>query len=145
MSNPEPDIAEANRLYWDTEESVANIADRLDVSRRALYEAVHPLDTGATCASCGGHLTFENRSSRKLGAAVCPACGAEEQVEPGRARAAAEAGAPPLEVLRGDEPSDRMLDLRDPDLRHRAVVLGGAAIAGVAVGTVAAILAMRRD
>jgi predicted DNA-binding protein YlxM (UPF0122 family) len=30
--------AEANRLYWQTETSVAEIADKLNVSRRALYE-----------------------------------------------------------------------------------------------------------
>jgi hypothetical protein len=144
MSNFEHDNVEANRLYWDTDESVANIADRLDVSRRALYDAVHPLEAGASCAACGGQLTFENRSSRKLGVALCPSCGAEQHLEPGGARLATEPGTPSLEVLRGDEPSDR-IDLRDPDLRHRAVVLGSAAIAGVALGTVAAILAMRKD
>lgn len=145
MSNSEPDIVEANRLYWDTDESVANIADRLDVSRRALYDAVHPLETGASCAACGGRLAFENRSSRKMGVAACPECGAEEHLPQNLPDDAEASHSPPLEVVRGDAPSDRMLDLRDPDLRHRAVVLGGAAIAGVAVGTVAAILAMRRD
>lgn len=146
MSAHEPDVVEANRLYWETDDSVASIADRLDVSRRALYDAVQPLDAGTGCLACGDRLRFENRSGRKLGTAICPSCGAEQQVGVGDAVVSASADGPTLEVVRGDAPrSDRMLDLRDPDLRHRAVVLSGAAIAGVAVGTVAAILAMRRD
>jgi hypothetical protein len=146
MSNYDPDVVEANRLYWETDDSVASIADRLDVSRRALYGAVHPLTTGATCRSCGGELAFENRSARKLGVAICPGCGGSDQLlDPSNSAAAADAGAPPLTVVRGDGQPDRLLDLRDPDLRHRAVMLGGAAIAGVALGTVAAIIATRRD
>lgn len=146
----EPDIAEANRLYWETDDSVASIANRLDVSRRALYEAVQPISCGATCDSCGGDLAFENRSARKHGVAVCPVCGADAE-----AGAIAAAGAPAsrrpagpgpvLDVVRGDQRIDAILDLRDPGLRHRAVVLGSVAIAGVAVGTMAAIFAMRRD
>ena len=41
------DAAEANRLYWETEQSVADIAQQLDISRRALYGAVRPLPAGA--------------------------------------------------------------------------------------------------
>lgn len=145
MSAHEPDVVEANRLYWETEDSVASIADRLDVSRRALYDAVQPMRAGVGCPSCGDQLAFENRSGRKLGMAVCPSCGFEQQLEPEAEPAAAMSDGPALEVVRGDAPVDRLLDLRDPDLRHRAVVLGGAAIAGVALGTVAAMIAMRRD
>jgi hypothetical protein len=36
-------------------------------------------------------------------------------------------------------------DMREPDLRHRAMMLGSAAIAGVALGSVAAWLATRRE
>jgi hypothetical protein len=146
MDTHDPDIVEANRLYWETDESVASIADRLDVSRRALYDAVQPLSAGTSCVSCGGELAFENRSSRKLGVAICPSCGAEQHlgaVEP--VSAAARADTPQLGVVRDDVESAHVLDLSDPELRHRAVMLGGAAIAGVAIGTVAAILAMRRD
>lgn len=144
MPVDEPYIAEANRLYWETDDSVANIADRLDVSRRALYEAVRPISTGTMCEACGGELAFENRSARKQGMAVCPACDAERRgVTP--AVADPTAGAPIVDVVRGDPRVDAIVDLRDPELRHRAVVLGSVAIAGVAVGTMAAIFAMRRD
>lgn len=144
MPVDEPYIAEANRLYWETEDSVASIADRLDVSRRALYEAVRPMPTGTTCEACGGGLAYENRSARKQGAAVCAACDAERRgAAPAVVRPAA--GEPIIDVIRGDQRVDAIVDLRDPELRHRAVVLGSVAIAGVAVGTMAAIFAMRRD
>ncbi|MGH7552829.1 MAG: hypothetical protein ACREMQ_07345 [Longimicrobiales bacterium] len=148
MSAQEPDVVEANRLYWDTEDSVASIADRLDVSRRALYDAVQPLGAGVVCPSCGAQLSFENRSARKLGAAICRTCGMERQIDQDVNHdfvIESDAPAQAIAVLRGDSPADHVLDLRDPDLRHRAVVLGGAAIAGVAAGAMAAILAMRRD
>jgi hypothetical protein len=35
--------AEANRLYWETETSVADIAQQLELSRRSLYDSVDPL------------------------------------------------------------------------------------------------------
>jgi hypothetical protein len=145
MSARDPDVAEANRLYWETEASVASIADQLDVSRRALYDAVQPLSAGEVCTSCGAQLTFENRSARKLGVAVCPACGAEQQLAALESAPEGAADSPALAVVRPDSRADRVVDFRDPALRHRAVVLGGAAIAGVALGTVAAMLALRRD
>lgn len=151
MPVEEPYVAEANRLYWETDDSVARIADHLDVSRRALYDAVRPLSTGATCESCGGELTFENRSARKLGVTVCTACetdgraGANYRVDTGARPGRAGARTRALDLIRGDHRVDAIIDLRDPDLRHRAVVLGSVAIAGVAVGTMAAILATRRE
>jgi hypothetical protein len=134
--------AEANRLYWDTDASVAEIAEQLDLSRRALYGAVRPLPTGVSCALCGGELQYENRSARKSGQATCLECGGSEPVDE---ESAEEAVRPPLAVLARDPRDNGRTDMRDPDLRHRAVVLGGAAIAGVALGTVAAIIATRGD
>jgi hypothetical protein len=142
MTADEQGTAEANRLYWDTETSVAEIAEQLDLSRRALYGAVRPLPTGVSCARCGGELQYENRSARKSGQASCLACGSTEQVEEDIAD---DSVRPPLAVVAGDPRGDGRGDMREPDLRHRAVVLGGAAIAGVALGTVAAILATRGD
>jgi len=140
MTADERAIAEANRLYWETDESVAEIAGQLDLSRRALYDAVQPAATGAGCQRCGDELYFENRSARKARQAICHACGATESVDAGTAEAR-----PALSVVPGQGREDGIIDAREPDLRHRAVVLGGAAIAGVALGTVAALLATRRD
>lgn len=143
MQTDERAAAEANRLYWDSETPIAEIADRLDLSRRALYDAVEPVGAGARCDRCGGELQYGNRSARKSGYASCAECGAEEMVDPDESGAAG--AAPQLEVVAGDRPDSLREDMREPDLRHRAVVLGGAAIAGVALGTVAAWLATRRE
>jgi Zn ribbon nucleic-acid-binding protein len=135
---------EANRLYWETGTPVAEIADRLDLSRRALYEAIRPFEAGAACPQCGAGLSFANRSARRTGTAGCSECGHEQVIDGGpaatmRAAGQAQPGA------RGDDGLAAREDMRAPDLRQRAVVLGGAAIAGVALGTVAALWAIRRD
>jgi UDP-N-acetylmuramyl tripeptide synthase len=134
-----PDAGEANRLYWETDASVAEIATKLDLSRRALYEAVRPAPAGVSCVSCGQSVQYENRSARRLGQAFCPACGARQSIP------TAAIAEPPLAVVSGNARGDARALVRDDDIRHRAVLLGGAAIAGVAIGTVAALLAMRRD
>jgi predicted RNA-binding Zn-ribbon protein involved in translation (DUF1610 family) len=136
------DAAEANRLYWDTDTSVAEIAAKLDLSRRALYEAVEPAATGSACPECGQELRYENRSARRSGQATCQGCGAVEPVENAPM---GDAVSPGLSVVQGDARSDGRVFANEPDIRHRAVLLGGAAIAGVAIGTMAALIAMRRD
>lgn len=110
--------AEANRLYWESEDSVAEIADRLELSRRALYELVEPLPTGTSCETCGGPLTFENRSARTAGDAFCAICAAT-------GAAAAE------EDTEGEPVAELVLD---DEVHERALLVGGAAVAGVAIG-----------
>jgi hypothetical protein len=73
--------AEANRLYWESDISVADIAEQLDISRRALYGAVEPLPAGRVCALCGAGLVFENRSARTADQATCPACGGNGEID----------------------------------------------------------------
>lgn len=67
--------AEANRLYWETDASVSEIAERLDISRRALYDALRPRPTGDTCGACGALMVWENRSARTNGTTHCISCG----------------------------------------------------------------------
>ncbi len=131
-------VEEANRMYWETDASVADIATRLDLSRRGLYDAIRPQPAGFACAQCGASLHFENRSARRHGTAECASCGAKRTIP-------AEPNGPAQPVVRADARTDARALLRDPDVRHRAVMLGSAAIAGVAIGTVAALIAMRRD
>lgn len=140
-------IVEANRLYWETNTSVADIAEQFDVSRRALYDAVRPHPAGFDCPTCGQGLQYENRSARRDRQATCSECGVRIAV--------AEMDDPETEAmtdpqtdtdLRADARAyDSAEDARGNDLRGRAVLLGSAAIAGVAIGTVAALLARRRD
>jgi hypothetical protein len=106
--------AEANRRYWDTDESVGEIAERLQISRRALYEAVEPFPTGNNCPICGGPLSFENRSARTAGHATCPVCeeiGAQDSETP---------DASPAPII--------------DDVEERAFLVTGAALAGAAMG-----------
>ena len=128
--------AEANRLYWQTDQSVAQIADQLAVSRRALYELITPQGAGAACAQCGAVVVFVNRSAKSANLARCPDCGTEceitadandmqEHVPP------YVAGWPPAAAI-------------DPGLRARAVKMGSVAVAGAAVGAIAGLLIVRR-
>jgi hypothetical protein len=115
----EPSRPEANRLYWETETSVGRIADRLGVSRRALYELLDPAVAGGLCPDCGSPLLFQNRLARATGEAQCGSCGRPlhlagvprprplaERVGPGaatapRPRAATSPDAPPASSLPG--------------------------------------------
>jgi hypothetical protein len=119
MTPTDPAAAvEANRLYWESEDSVAEIADRLDLSRRALYELIEPLPTGAACDVCGGPLSFENRSARTAGDATCVVC--------------AETGATDEESVAAAQTTG--VAQFDIEARERALLVGGAAVAGAAMG-----------
>lgn len=139
---PEMQAADAaNRMYWESDVSVADIAARFDLSRRALYDVVRPLPAGVACDECGGELMFENRLGRSSGSAVCPACGASRQ---GIEGAAAAISATRDAESAGARASAAREDARGADIRQRAVLLSGAAIAGIAIGGVATWLARRR-
>ena len=92
---------ELNRLYWDSDESVAGIADRLGISRRALYEDLEPLPAGARCPDCDAALGYRNRTAAENREAECPACGREVQLDPAGA-----GPAPGAEPEAGDEGLD---------------------------------------
>lgn len=73
---------EINRLYWESDESVSDIGDRLDISRRALYDGIDPLPAGAPCPECGAGLGFRNRTSAENREAECAECGREVRLDP---------------------------------------------------------------
>jgi hypothetical protein len=124
---------EANRLYWDTDASVGEIANQLGMSRRALYEAVEPKPSGVPCQVCGTETMFANRSALASGSARCPSCDAETHL-PGP-RAERVQPAPHVEPA-----------LANGNTRTRiAVGLGGAALVGVVVGAIATLLLTHRD
>jgi hypothetical protein len=129
---------EANRLYWQTAKSVGDIAEKLGVSRRALYELIQPAPAGLQCGACGGDVVFSNRSAKSSNTGRCVQCGAEcdtgaESVVPGETLTPYAAGWP--RVIQHNEQND---------MRSRAFQLGGVAIAGAAVGAIAALLVTRR-
>lgn len=123
MSTQLEPAAQANHLYWQTENSVADIAEQLNLSRRALYDLLQPVPTGARCAVCGGELVYENRSARTANDASCAQCGMHENSE---IAAPAPQAANPTAI--------------DP----RTLRLGGAMIAGALLGVVATLVAVPR-
>lgn len=72
---------ELNRMYWESDASVSEIGDRLDISRRALYDGIEPLPAGAPCPECGAALGFRNRTSAEKGEAECAECGTEVRLD----------------------------------------------------------------
>jgi len=85
--------ARANALYWESDDSVNDIADRLDLSKGALYSLVEPLPADEACPECAGELEFPNRTAREKGYVSCPECGLEEELALVRAAAAEDGGA----------------------------------------------------
>lgn len=135
----EPASAEINRLYWETETSVADIAERLDVSRRALYDAIEPISAGKTCPVCGTMLQYANRSARESGQGACFVCatGSPQQQIPVESEA--------WTWSPGVRSADPAAAASDAALSARARRLGGAALLGAAIGAIATHLLVRRD
>ena len=119
---------EANRLYWETDMSVADIAERMGWSRRALYDAVEPLPSDVPCETCGTPLVFANRSARSSGTVTCYACAANEPATATRAGAS-------IEEMTAAEGRDR---------REHGYAVGGAAAAGLALGAALTLLLIPR-
>jgi hypothetical protein len=134
----EPSRTRLNRLYWESDASVGEIADRLEISRRALYDGIEPRPAGAPCPDCGGELGFRNRTAAQNREATCADCGREVALEPGipdpedpeAEREAAAGRLSPIQALRAPTGS--------------ALAMGGALLAGLALGAVAGYFLRRR-
>ena len=145
----------ANRLYWNSSETVDRIAGQLGMSRNSLYSAVRPAPAGVECPDCDGELVYPNRSSRLAGRALCLACDSTHAVADlppvgARARASAAAGAAGYEGReegygggRGVRPGGLREGLAAVE-PQRAALIGGAAVMGAVAGVAAATLLRRR-
>lgn len=138
----DPDTrAELNRLYWDSDASISEIADRLDISRRALYDGIEPLPAETACPECGGELAFRNRTALENREAECPECGHETRIEGVPRAADPEAAGVPTSPE--DHPSARSRERPLPDMGS-GPVLGTAFIAGMTVGAMLTYLLNKR-
>lgn len=131
MAERQDTDADINRLYWESDLPVAEIAERLGVSRRALYDGIRPRPAGIPCPSCGGELGFRNRRAAESREAECAACGTG-QVVPGSADGRGSAG-------RSKGSAEATPRRRPPQPDHApergsGPVLGAAMVAGLAVG-----------
>ena len=127
---------EANRLYWDSADSVAEISNRLGISRRALYDAIEPLGTGEECPSCGAELYYANRSAKAAGIARCLMCGNERGVDPDISH----------EDVGMIPPYGAGWPAAPAATRHlgdRAATIASLAVAGAVVGAIATVLVRR--
>lgn len=129
---------EINRLYWGSDASVGEIAERLGVSRRVLYDSIEPRPANGACPDCGGTLGFRNRTAAERREAFCPDCGHEGRLE----ESAAPAADPEIER------QERGATLAP--LPPRAIpssvsgpAVGGAMLVGLAVGAALGYLARR--
>ena len=129
---------EVNRLYWQTEDSVAEISNQLGISRRALYEVLEPLPAGVECSSCGAELHFANRSAKNAGIARCMVCGNESELESEISHDDVGIAPPYSAGLPGAKKAS------SNGMRDRAVMVAGFALAGVVVGAVATMLIRKR-
>lgn len=164
---------EVNRLYWESDASVGQIAERLGISRRALYDALTPWPADGVCPNCGAGLVYSNRSRRKADQPECPVCGLT--LEEAEAKVQVEAEEIMRDRLEGELDAEFEADLEaveadaaswaepDPEFeqewdagrmapfdteeivrRGRTLFIGAAALAGVVVGTLAVMLIRRR-
>ena len=98
----EPD-ARANELYWESDKSVNQIADEMELSKGMLYGMIRPLRTGLPCPRCSAELEYANRTARERGLISCRSCTLE--LEEG-ARSAPAPTAVPAPVLAPPAPLD---------------------------------------
>lgn len=77
----DPLAERANTLYWDSDASVNDIADDLDLSKGSLYGMIEPRGSSLACPDCGSELEYPNRTAREKGFLTCGECGLEEEEE----------------------------------------------------------------
>lgn len=117
----DPDLTRrANELYWGSDESVNQIAERLDLSKSGLYGMVGPLMSGSGCPVCGTEVEFANRTARDRDELECPACGWE-------------GGESETVALDGDGDDGARLPALPTDGEGRRALLGGVLL-GAAAG-----------
>ena len=85
MSSEHPDhdalSEEANRLYWESNQSVNQIGEALELSKGVLYGLIAAQPAGLPCPKCSEEMVFPNRTARDKGFLLCPECGMEEEVD----------------------------------------------------------------
>lgn len=151
MSNEKEDqdalFEEANRLYWESDQSVNQIGEELDLSKGVLYGLIAALPAGLPCPECGEEMVFPNRTARDKGFLACPDCGMEEEENAvrsfweGKGELPGEAGAAEGRPFtrRAGEAVQRAVNTgkeRVSNMSPRGRIIAGTALLGVAAGLV---------
>ncbi len=111
----------ANKLYWGSDTSVNQIAEKLDLSKGRLYGLLVPLPTGDACPDCGEETGYPNRTARDRNHAMCSSCANGVQPRGGKATTKPAATSSKAPARRGVSVD-------------RSKALLGAALLGVAAG-----------
>ena len=74
IDRSEEQAQEANDLYWGSETSVNQIANRLGLSKGSLYAAIQPLPSDSICPLCQARLVYMNRTALEKGHLQCAEC-----------------------------------------------------------------------
>jgi len=74
----------ANSMYWGSDLSVNQIAEKLDLSKGALYEMIRPLPAELACPRCGAEAVHPNRTALERGLIACLSCGWDGSETEGR-------------------------------------------------------------
>ena len=154
-SDQEALCKEANRLYWESEESVNHIGEVLGLSKGVLYGLIAALPAGLPCPQCGEEMVFPNRPAREKGFLACPECGKEEEESAvqafweGRADAATNAETREARALarRAGDAVQRAVNTgkdRVASLSPTGRVIAGTALLGIAAGIVLGVHFRRR-
>lgn len=67
-------VERANELYWESDRSVNQIADDLELSKGALYGIIEPEPSGLGCPLCGQEVVYPNRTAKEREMLDCPTC-----------------------------------------------------------------------
>ena len=66
------EVNAANELYWGSKQSVNKIAEKLELSKSALYDMISPKPLDLSCPLCGEGVVYANRTASEKGLATCP-------------------------------------------------------------------------
>jgi len=151
MSSEHPNhdalFEEVNRLYWESDQSVNQIGEALDLSKGVLYGLIAALPAGLPCPKCAEEMVFPNRTARDKGFLACSDCGMEEEEEvvhaywEGKGEAAEETstGEPVALARRAGDAMQKAVNTgkeRVSNLTPRGRLIAGTALLGVATGLV---------
>ena len=78
LKQHDPRVQRANALYWESQQSVNQIADEMDLSKGMLYGLIQPIGAGLPCSRCSSEMEYANRTARERGFLKCPSCDFEQ-------------------------------------------------------------------
>ncbi len=136
LEQHDPRVKRANTLYWESDRSVNQIADEMELSKGMLYELINPLRSGLPCPRCSSDMEYSNRTARERTLLTCSSCRLEAEEEEVRTRwSEAAAAAPGGTLIVKPEPAfAQKLRPIPPDRRPRDPLMIGAGLLLIATG-----------